>query len=37
LEEFERGYQRAGRVLRPSKVKVSRHIEKPASHTQTES
>ncbi|GBC76524.1 Protein GrpE [bacterium HR07] len=24
LEEFERGYQRAGRVLRPSKVKVSK-------------
>ncbi len=24
LEEFERGYQRAGRVLRPSKVQVSK-------------
>jgi molecular chaperone GrpE len=28
LEEFERGYQRAGRVLRPSKVKVSKHVDK---------
>ncbi len=28
LEEFERGYQRSGRVLRPSKVKVSKHREK---------
>ncbi|MFN4218844.1 MAG: nucleotide exchange factor GrpE [Candidatus Bipolaricaulia bacterium] len=39
LEEFERGYQRAGRVLRPSKVKVSKHVDKPASQTkqQTES
>ncbi|MCL6642730.1 MAG: nucleotide exchange factor GrpE [Candidatus Bipolaricaulota bacterium] len=31
LEEFERGYQRSGRVLRPSKVKVSRHVDRPAS------
>ncbi len=39
LEEFERGYQRSGRVLRPSKVKVSKHVDKPASeaHKQTES
>jgi len=29
LEEFERGYQRSGRVLRPSKVKVSRHRPAP--------
>lgn len=33
LEEFERGYQRTGRVLRPSKVKVSRHTDKSASET----
>jgi molecular chaperone GrpE len=26
LEEFERGYRRAGRVLRPSKVKVSKYV-----------
>jgi molecular chaperone GrpE len=32
LEEFERGYQRSGRVLRPSKVKVSRH--RPASEVE---
>ncbi|MCX8102931.1 MAG: nucleotide exchange factor GrpE [Candidatus Bipolaricaulota bacterium] len=31
LEEFERGYQRAGRVLRPSKVKVSRYSPSPPS------
>lgn len=31
LEEFERGYQRAGRVLRPSKVKVSKHVDKQAA------
>lgn len=34
LEEFERGYQRAGRVLRPSKVKVSKRRKslEPESH-----
>jgi len=30
LEEFERGYTRAGRLLRPSRVKVSRPPAKPA-------
>ncbi len=29
LEEFERGYMRHGRVLRPSKVKVSKGIKQP--------
>ena len=28
LEEFERGFTREGRVIRPSKVKVSKKIEK---------
>ncbi len=36
LEEFERGYQRAGRVLRPSKVKVSkRKIPETSQSPQT--
>jgi molecular chaperone GrpE len=31
LEEFERGFIRYGRVIRPSKVKVSKKIQKPTS------
>ena len=33
LEEFERGFTREGRVIRPSKVKVSKKIEKKITAT----
>jgi molecular chaperone GrpE len=35
LEEFERGFMRHGRVIRPSKVKVSKKIQKPISVIET--
>ena len=37
LEEFERGFLRNGRVIRPSKVKVSKKIQKPVSVIETPS